>query len=233
MAELVMTVGIIGFIAYIILPQLLDVRLNNELSMFKKAYYNAERIVLEMINDDSLYPLPDEGNNFYFANTEEVTYMGQKYQGDEKFARLFAARLDAKNTISCSGATCVFTSPDGIVWTLPKTDFQANQSQTISIDVNGSKSPDCSYGGGDTCIEPDRFNIKVYPIGVIAPGGCMEKEYLERKILSKHAKIETFDKKSAKIKFEDDSSFLVKKDLYNQPVKATKNPKTNILINKK
>lgn len=193
LAEMLITVGLIGTLAVILLPVLQDSRPNQEQLMFRKVFSITERIVSELVNDEELYhELQDEDRGHYLANLSNATYHGSTYSGETKFAGLFMAMMNSLG--SSSVATGRFTTPDGIEWILPVTDFQGSGARIISVDVNGSKAPNCYYNSANACKnKPDRFKIKVYNDGRVVPGGCMEKEYLQRRSTSRNAPISVID----------------------------------------
>lgn len=201
LAEVVVALGIAAAIAVVIMPMFPKIKPNKELLMFRKAYYRIENAIIELVNDDNLYPEPEDGSESRFlANTNEVFYRGEAYSGNTKFCGLLAAKLGAE-TINCetAGSARGFTTPDGIKWRIPQTNF--SESIIISMDVNGDKAPNCSYSTpsanttkSSSCTEPDTFKIRVFPDGRIVVPGEMEKEYLLRKDTTQDAKFETMTK---------------------------------------
>lgn len=199
LAEVVVALGIAAAIAVVIMPMFPKIKPNKELLMFRKAYYRIENAIIELVNDDNLYPEPEGGSGGYLlSDARRVYYRGGAYSGGTKFCGLLAAKLGAE-TINCSaaGSERGFTTPDGIKWRIPPTSFVT--AVTISIDVNGDKAPNCSYSRtpianttqSATCTKPDTFEIKVFPDGRIVVPGQMEKEYLLRKDTTQDAKFET------------------------------------------
>lgn len=192
LAEMTITLGLIGVLAVILLPVLKNSQPNEEMLKFKKAYYITERIVSELVNDDELYPEPDAvGAADYLGNTEAVTFHGQEFSGHDKFCKLFAEKV---NTASAENASCVatalfesggsFATSDGIVWILPVTSFdEENTPYEIQIDTNGTKAPNCSFA--EACQNPDRFTIKVFQDGRVMVDGEKEIEYLNRTRITK------------------------------------------------
>lgn len=184
LAEMLITIAIVGILAAICMPMVRKVMPNKELLMFRKGYYLTERIVAELINDEDLYPeIYDEDgdatdNGQYLANTEEVTYKGKTYSGNTKFCELFAAKLNkTSNEVSCgtyldNGGT--LTTTDGMVWHIPITPF--NIEAAIEFDVNGEKGPN-SF----TADKPDRFQVIVKPDGSMRVRGDVANEYLQKK----------------------------------------------------
>lgn len=206
LGEMVVTVGVVGFLAMVLLPVLKDVMPNQEQVMFKKAYYTTERSVAELVNDDDLYPEAEDGQPDYLGNTVEREYKGETYGGESKFCELFASKLNRTSDIVCKtegdkvapttftdGAEPIgnITTTDAMVWLLPINTFADNTDpREIYIDVNGKKQPNCFYDK-DTCKKPDRFTIKVYQDGRVLADGTMEVEYLNKVSIGKNAKAET------------------------------------------
>ena len=201
LSEMVVTIGVIGVLALILIPVLRDAVPNQEQAMFKKAYYIIERSVSEMINDEDLYPEADIGEPNYLGNTVEVTYKDTTTSGDTKFCELFASKLNRTSNIVCSAEIKKFTdnefptgsitTTDSIVWLLPVSNFaDSDVPQEIYIDVNGKKQPNCFYNK-TTCKKPDRFTVKVYQDGRVLADGTMEVEYLNKVSIGKNSKAET------------------------------------------
>lgn len=201
LAEMVVTLGLIGVLAVILMPMLRDVQPNEEMLKFKKAYYIAERVIAELVNDEDLYPDSDDPEvPQFFGNTARANYKGGDYDGDTKFCGLFAAKLNRSSEVDCTEKTFAdgtapsgnVTTSDSMVWILPITNFaDADTAEEIQIDVNGNKAPNCFYNA-EACARPDRFTIKVFQDGRVMVDGPMEIEYLNRTKISKDARNETF-----------------------------------------
>lgn len=183
LAEVMITLAVLGILASIMLPAVSRVRPNENKVMFKKAYYIAERTVSELVNDENLYPEGD-GTHVGLDNISEVTYNGEKFTGNDKFCKLFAEKVntinDSVNCVSSSSNPTAsnipsFTTTDGIAWYMPITDFSGDKY--ITVDVNNEKKPNCSFAN-NTCINPDRFEIYIEPDGKMYVKGVKEKEYL-------------------------------------------------------
>jgi len=184
LSEVMVTMGILGILAAIIIPAVTKLTPDNNKVMFKKAYYTAEKAVSDLINDDSLYPsssianttdtTPIVGVQQGFFNTV-ATGMGLPASND-KFCYFFSQRL---NTVSanCTNATVAgvpaytFTTTDGVVWTytLQATPFKMDATtylttDVLSVDVNGAKAPNCFTVAPTACtagVFPDRFRLRI------------------------------------------------------------------------
>ena len=188
LSEILVTLAILGVLISVMLPTIVRVNPNKQKALFKKAYYVAERIVYELVNDDDVYPIAPGTSGF--DNVGEVTYLGISYGSDtdaalqkSKFCKLFARKV---NTISdeanCDSAHTSYYNPafyttDGIAWSMPYTLFPSNTQQIIRVDVNGATKPNCVYNS--KCPNPDRFEIYVSVDGKMSVEGVKEKEYLK------------------------------------------------------
>lgn len=186
LAEIMVTLAVFGVLAGLLLPSIANVRPNKSKVMFKKAYYVAERMVYELVNDEDFYP--SQGTTVGLDNTVMASYLGHSYEGNAKFCELFARKVNTTNDdINCDTAhekphgngsysTPTFVTTDGIAWYLPVNDFA--RTQTLYVDINSEKKPNCQYNK-TTCINPDIFEIKVEPDGKMLVDGIKEKEYLQ------------------------------------------------------
>lgn len=198
LAEVLVTLAIIGVISAIVLPMLKNVTPNKEQVMLKKAYYLASRNINEMINDEELYPERDNENVSGFsnvnisdqtANGRQAMFHGQEFSGNSKFCGLFAARMNTRGNVNCNATVSLnnggnFQTADGIIWSMPVNNFNSGSSvassvQNIQIDVNGNSGHNCFEGG--SCQIPDRFTIQVNRLGrITVPANGIEQEYLTR-----------------------------------------------------
>lgn len=172
LSEMLVTLGVIGFISFLVLPTLKNIQPNKEKLLLKKAYYTAERLVAEIANDEELYPIPvDEiGGKWYLANTEAVVdpLTNRVVSGKGKFCELFKARLNLKSesgNLACDSGNVLgmqhnngknkkhFTTVDGVDWQIYPTSYNLVNDTTgeplhgrIWIDVNGvNKGKNCFY----------------------------------------------------------------------------------------
>ncbi len=201
LAELMVCLAIISVIATLLMPAINALRPNKNKVMFKKAYYLAERIVAELVNDEEAYPFVE--GKFGFDELEAVTINSETYQGNSKFCRLFAVRLNTLEDDATIAANCnatgtydnpTFTTTDGIEWGLPVVDFSkepvddpdnpeyGNDYYSILVDVNGAKNPpNCEDNPSEasvSCTAPDRYIFYVRTDGKMKVDGFYAKKYL-------------------------------------------------------
>ncbi len=192
LAEVMVTLAVLGILASLMLPIIGQVRPNKNKALFKKAYFVAERMVYEMVNDEDLYPA---ANTFVgFDNVSEVIYLGQDYGSKtnaakkrSKFCEIFARKVNTTSDAPhCDGNHTTFSqSPafettDGVQWYMPNSNFSSSP-QIIRVDVNGAKAPNCRQTSSNIakCPNPDRFEIKVESDGKMYVDGLKEREYLQ------------------------------------------------------
>ncbi len=151
LAEVLITLGVIGIVAVILMGIIGSIIPSREKVMFKKAYNNLEQITEALVNNadyyggDDTYPESGKGPG-------DLSYLGSGYTSiSEKFCTLAADMVDTNST-SCGSKT--FTGTDGVVWT-----FSDNGSTiTCTFDVNGAKA------GGT-------YSASISSDGVISTGG--------------------------------------------------------------
>lgn len=208
LSEIVVATAIVGVLAVVLVPAVFNAKPNQELLMFRKAYYLTERMVSELVNDEDLYPeLDDTDAAQFFGNTEKVKYKGKNYGGKaadaakKKFCELMAAKLNSSSDVSCTEikldkmdgteTSGSMTTSDGIVWIFPVTTFaDSSAAYPIYVDVNGDKGPNCLYDK-EKCLKPDRFTINVYQDGRVEANGTIEHEYLTKKDIGNKAEPES------------------------------------------
>ena len=187
LAEVMVTLAVFGILAALLLPAIANVRPNKNKVMFRKAYYVAERMVFELVNDEDFYPT--QGETVGFTNTVLASYLGHTYEGQDKFCGLFARKVNTTDDdeIKCETvnstpvgngtySTPSFITTDGVAWYMPISDF--TDTETIYVDVNTDKEPNCEFDSNN-CKDPDIFEIKVEPDGKMLVEGEKEKEYLK------------------------------------------------------
>lgn len=172
MAEVMVVLAVIGVLVAILTPTIVKLGPNQSKIMFKKAYYITERVVNELINDETFYSDSDS-NRPGFVNDDAVTVNGSSISGVTKFCQLFSTKVNTSGTISCtSGKTSPvatgnanlssgnFTTNDGITWHIPTTAATgytttftnggatptptAGITRDIIVDINGTDAYDAN-----------------------------------------------------------------------------------------
>lgn len=178
LAEMMVCLAVLSIIATMLIPAIMQVKPAKNKILFKKAYYLAERIVTELVNDEDMYAtkLGKEG----FDEIEPAA-IDSSISGNTKFCKLFATKVNTVDDIpNCVANQIAFISSDGIEWIMPITDFTADAK--IKVDVNGSdKKPNCMYNKTDPekCSDPDIFEIFIKKDGKMYVTDEKAKEYLK------------------------------------------------------
>ena len=173
MAELLITLGLIGVVAALSMPQIFKNLPRQDAEMERKITYTVEHTIANMFEDNTMYPKTSDDTKEGFMNTDEVFVGGKSYSGPTKFCKLLASKLNVeklkeydesenedeesdicgedisdlwdgdKNTAPYP----IFITNDGAYWYVPKTNFNEAGKQgyaMITVDVNGNKGPNCS-----------------------------------------------------------------------------------------
>lgn len=178
LAEMMVCLAVLSIIATMLIPAIMQVKPAKNKILFKKAYYLAERIVTELVNDEDMYAtkLGKEG----FDEIEPAA-IDSSISGNTKFCKLFATKVNTVDDVpNCVSNQIAFISSDGIEWIMPITDFTADAK--IKVDVNGSdKKPNCMYNKTDPekCSDPDIFEIFIKKDGKMYVKDEKAKEYLK------------------------------------------------------
>lgn len=196
LAETMLVLTVLGIIAAVLVPTIMHSSPKKNKILFVKSYHEAERTIADLVDDERFYPEP-EG----FAWRETVDVDGATYTGDTKFCNSFASKINTLGNINCNVAADQpnFTATSGTTWYIPKWSPTLTISPTtgertitsgstaITIDVNGSKAPNCrglayneTTGKVTTisCKNPDRFVFNVMYNGRIVVDGPVERGYL-------------------------------------------------------
>ena len=178
LAEMMVCLAVLSIIATMLIPAIMQVKPAKNKILFKKAYYLAERIVTELVNDEDMYAtkLGKEG----FDEIEPAA-IDSSISGNTKFCKLFATKVNTVDDVpNCVSNQIAFISSDGIEWIMPITDFTTDAK--IKVDVNGSdKKPNCMYNKTDPekCSDPDIFEIFIKKDGKMYVKDEKAKEYLK------------------------------------------------------
>jgi len=210
LSEVMVTIGILGVIAAVVIPAVMKVTPSPTKVMFRKAYYVVEKTISNMSNDDVNYPSTELSGSDprWFNYTTDSTYTGNK------FCELFADQLNFVGTATCpdktsATATTIGTTADGIIWRIylggsdsdavgqfPMTKTASSYPTKIIMDVNGTKSPNCFTDSAYTtyrfstdysqCTDdtPDSFIIGVRYDGRLQVGSDPDNDTTAIEILS-------------------------------------------------
>lgn len=160
LAELLISLAVVGVVAALTLPGVINSMPNKEKASYLKAHNTVTNVVAELIDDSSLYfPTFDangEPNCIGFDCSaapmqeaiDSLPNFGTNYSGNNKFGLLFAAKVNRIANPSVNGNRVSFTTTDHIPWSIVKNDSDYDISVTINsqnftfqVDRNGGVRP--------------------------------------------------------------------------------------------
>ena len=203
LAEVLITLGIIGVVAALVLPAINNLRPNEIKSKYLKTYYALCDTVKEMVSNSKEYPLTDGSwsySNAPLLNNNSVSNSVSRdnnYNDAKKFCELLAWKFNAVNGNSCSDTiyntdpasnlqradywSQSFSTKDGTAFSIRPhayTTATANAAfgMNVIVDVNGDAAPNCIYDANN-CKAPDTFWFFVYADGRVVAADPMSRMY--------------------------------------------------------
>lgn len=160
LAEVMITLAILGVLASIAIPAVLNTAPSTNIVLFKKAYATLEKNVGELANDDVNYPatpmgVTNTGRTVSPGFSQDANGVNGIPAGNNKFCYLLSQRLNTVDTPNCTMtvptglSTPAFTTTDGMSWYFLVGSLTGNYPlndsvySDIIVDVNGTKGPNC------------------------------------------------------------------------------------------
>ena len=172
LAEVVITLGIIGVVTAITAPSLTQLMPDKNKAKVLKCYKVITETTTNLIDDPGFYAslsgcrgLGCTSKPFRPIKNEDMSL----YTGAMKYPRLLCQML-YNDGCSVGSNQVSFSTPDGINWVV-------TSGNKITIDVNGSESPNCSYNAS-SCKKPDRYIFNVSNLGYVTGGDTKTTEFL-------------------------------------------------------
>ena len=212
LAEALITVGIIGVVAALILPAVNNLRPDQNKVLYLKAHDALGYALHNLASNSKLFPAYIEEEqipcaSYPLLNTEApIEERFEDYTGRTKLCNLLALSMNVNSdNITCSGNSynfsqatfdndfnnnISFTTQNSMQWrvvpqALAIADGNAEYQTDIYVDVNGNKAPNCIYNA-NSCTDPDRFMFLVDAKGTLYPADPMGRAHLaHRKVLTK------------------------------------------------
>lgn len=121
--EVLISIGIIGILAIVLIPLLTKDNPSKNKVIFRKSYNTLAQIILNMINDDVNYPAAQFDDNGVPKGFNYTT----STESNNKFCTLIANQLNTVGAANCPldtvpaaaaniATTPIFTMPDGSAW---------------------------------------------------------------------------------------------------------------------
>ena len=202
LAELIITLGIIGVGAALIAPALGNLMPDkNKLTVLNTAK-TINEVTEKLLDNSHIYYKTGTciGLGCQGAPLDEDY---ASYSGKSKFANLLVASLNADGDVTRSDSSISFRAADGAFWTVEPTDVGG---ATIVIDVDGAKGKNCLYNS-ESCKKPDQFKFVVDQFGGTHAGDALTMAYTQnptntkdkKKDLEAAAKLDVPDWSNAKL----------------------------------
>ena len=189
LAELLITLGIIGVAAALLVPNLGKVLPDrNKITVLNTAKVINE-ITTNLMNNDGLYYNINRCVGLACnATPKTAPYNDNKYSGDSKYSRLLISNLNVDGDVNeeANASAFKFKTTDGVFWTVTPTAITGGA--TIMIDVNGeSKGKNCSFDTS-SCKKPDQYVFVVDQMGKLHPGDPLTAAYTMNQTKTKNKK---------------------------------------------
>lgn len=207
LAELLITLGIIGVIVAILVPAVNNAMPDENKTMYLKTYDTLSDTIKNLASNSQIYPICEQVNNINCSENPLLNTGAPlmsplrddvRYRGDVKLCNLLALSFGAANS-SCSEGDYTysndtfknnlsFITSNGMQWKVVQNrtiaDGNATFQADIYVDINGNKGNNRIYSATDT--KPDIFKFMVAANGTVVPADPMGKAYLaSRKVLLK------------------------------------------------
>lgn len=141
LAEVLVTLCIVGVISAIIAPTLSGIMPDREKAKVIKAYNTLTNVTQEILNNPSYYEFNENG---FYRNISS-----------KSFPELVYEHMNTDGAYTGSTFNLNYTTVDGTYWMVT--------GNTFTIDINGtSKGSNCFYSP-TTCKKPDRFAFIIDP----------------------------------------------------------------------
>ncbi len=191
LAEVLVTLCIIGVIAVIVLPVATHMKPDYTKIKYLKVYNTLSETIKNLASNSNIFPACEDSYCFEknpLFNTSKG--IGEEYpEGNGKLCKLLADSFNALEN-SCSdaysefdGEHFTFETQDGTQFYVstfkqgPNADNSAQYRTDIWVDVNGAKAPNKLYGEDD-CTTPDRFKFMISAAGKIVAADPMGEAYI-------------------------------------------------------
>ncbi len=183
--ELLITIGIVGIVAALLVPSLVKLRPDYNKVMYLKAYDALTTMTDAIARDQDIY------HTKYFDGTTGKQYDVKRYplldlSTGDKYQYSGASKLGnvLKEVLGGVGnSPADFNTKNGINWNISDSsvDFGASTVKfrnEVVIDVNGNKGPNAFYTPANGISNPDRFKFYITSNGIVQPADKYGQMYL-------------------------------------------------------
>ena len=173
LAEVLVSLGIIGVVAAMVSPTMNKIIPNKEKVMVIKAY-KALNETTKMILDEPGFYL--NGGTLGLSDTEKPyipEFNDNIYKGDDKFCNLLMDNMHTYSKTRSTNGVGSWVTADFMSWNCSYTSGTA----VVKVDLDEDNSKNCSYAS--TCKNPDTFEFNVAQDGTITGKDDLTKIYLD------------------------------------------------------
>lgn len=199
-AELLITLGIVGLLAAMTAPAVMNMMPNETKIKYMKAYNAIAVTNDEILNNSDLYyqTVYTEGSVSLLG---EPTCMGlgcvQKTKSNDpdlneatasenssKYGKILAYQFGVPlDDVTITGNKCIFILKDGSQWEITanlKTEDNAKiLNANIVVDLDGKDKGKNCYSSSSSCKKPDKFKFKVDTYGAVSADDPLGEEFLK------------------------------------------------------
>lgn len=179
LAELLVSLGIIGVIAAMTIPMLAHIRPNDTKIKYMRVYNAINEITQAALDNSELYRSVLVGveescvglNCTARPNIQPYKSMSG-WNDNAKYAIILAQNLNVDDSLSSFGSSSsTFYTNDGAKWIV-------TSSREITVDIDGTdKGKNCTYGS--SCKRPDIFKFSVDEYGAVTPKDNLGKVFIK------------------------------------------------------
>lgn len=197
--ELLITMAIIGVVAAITAPAIMNIVPDKNKSLYIKAYNTLTTLTDEILSDPALYWASGYNNAGEAEQTGLYSDLQPEiapYNNDEncsgvnKFPAILSHHLNLASDVTVTGnntrnGTVTFTTNDGILWEFNTEEINSNETiqglaykTTVTLDMDGAGNGD-NHIFDDDHTTPDQFILVIDNDGGITAGDALGLAYLQ------------------------------------------------------
>jgi len=193
LAEVLISIGIVGVIAMFFLPTASKFRPDINKIMYLKTYDNLREIIQVIASNKEAYPLINLRTGvvhdvYPLFNVYAIyKHDGLEWVGPSKICNMLAEGLNIKEGIICTDEYNIAQEPDfkksfetvdGVHFMVQTSKKRYNYKTDIFIDVNGNNEPNC-FATNVSCKKPDRFKFLLSADANLIAADSLGKSYLD------------------------------------------------------
>lgn len=192
LAELLVTMGIVGVLAALTAPAIINAMPDKDKAQVIKLHKVISDLTSELLQNTTIYRDMDcvandsaicAGLAFYNA---PLTNDYLDVSGDIKYPRLLAKMLHTTEDVDGDELPITFSTVDGISWSITTNADRAKNATTnqyevkykITVDIKPNDTTNC-LAGEENCKKPDKFEFLVDTYGKVTGNDPLTQQYLK------------------------------------------------------